>query len=212
MRAYYGAVAALAADLLTLTALAFGMPGDWFDRKNDRPTSALRVLHYPTQVQLAARQFPASPHTDYGTWTILHKRPGCTGLEAQALDGSWLPVYAPEDGFVVNVGDLLMRWTGGHWLSTLHRVMPTNGASCPWPSLISQTGMSSCTRSPGIPCGRPRWSNAMPLMPPSGIITGSWRVSLCSASTARPCQTKPWRQATRDDGRGAAVRAPVGCA
>lgn len=127
MRAYYHAVGALAADLLALTALAFGLPDDWFDAKNDRPTSALRVLHYPPRPQLGARQFPASPHTDYGTWTILHKRPGPTGLEAQALDGTWVPVQAPEGGFVVNVGDLLMRWTGGHWLSTLHRVMPIEG-------------------------------------------------------------------------------------
>jgi isopenicillin N synthase-like dioxygenase len=124
LRRYYAALDALAADLLTLTSLAFDLPPDWFAAKNDRPTSALRVLHYPPGQALGAGQYPASPHTDYGTWTILHKRPGLTGLEAQALDGSWVQVRAPEGGFVVNVGDLLMRWTGGQWLSTLHRVMP----------------------------------------------------------------------------------------
>jgi isopenicillin N synthase-like dioxygenase len=114
----------LADDLLTLTALAFDMPSDWFAAKNDRPTSALRVLRYPPREALENGQYPASPHTDYGTWTILHKRPGWTGLQAQALDGSWVDVHSPEGGFVVNVGDLLTRWTGGHWLSTLHRVVP----------------------------------------------------------------------------------------
>jgi isopenicillin N synthase-like dioxygenase len=124
MRRYYSVLGALAADLLALTAVAFDMPFDWFATKNDRPTSALRVLRYPPRDALEAGQYPASPHTDYGTWTILHKRAGWTGLQAQALDGSWVDVHAPEGGFVVNVGDLLTRWTGGHWLSTLHRVVP----------------------------------------------------------------------------------------
>jgi isopenicillin N synthase-like dioxygenase len=127
-RAWYRALGSLADDLLSLTALAFDLPVAWFADKSDRPTSALRVLHYPPGSELGDGQYPASPHTDYGTWTILHKRPGLTGLEAQASDGTWVPVRAPEGGFVVNVGDLLMRWTGGHWLSTLHRVVPVAGA------------------------------------------------------------------------------------
>jgi isopenicillin N synthase-like dioxygenase len=124
MRRYYAALGGLADDLLTLTALAFDMPDEWFVSKNDRPTSALRVLRYPPRESLDPGQYPASPHSDYGTWTILHKRSGWTGLQAQALDQSWVDIHAPEGGFVVNVGDLLMRWTGGHWLSTLHRVVP----------------------------------------------------------------------------------------
>ncbi len=128
MQAYYRALGSLADDLLCLTALAFDLPESWFADKSDRPTSALRVLHYPPGQELGEGQYPASPHTDYGTWTILHKRPGPTGLEVQATDGSWVQVRAPEGGFVVNVGDLLMRWTGGHWLSTLHRVVPVADA------------------------------------------------------------------------------------
>ena len=124
LRAYYRALSGVASDLMSLTAIAFSLPADWFANINDRPTSALRVLHYPPRPSLGAGQFPASPHTDYGTWTILKKRPGLTGLQAQAISGEWVDVVAPEDGFVVNVGDLLMRWTGGHWLSTLHRVVP----------------------------------------------------------------------------------------
>jgi isopenicillin N synthase-like dioxygenase len=124
LRRYYRALSSLSADLLSMTALAFGLPPDWFVARNDRPTSALRVLRYPPGGRLRDQQYPASPHTDYGTWTILHKRPGLTGLQAQSLDGTWVDVAAPDDGFVINVGDLLTRWSGGHWLSTLHRVVP----------------------------------------------------------------------------------------
>lgn len=128
LRQYYTTLDGLAADLLRLTALAFDLPPQWFDARNDRPTSALRILRYPPDARLGQGQFPASPHTDYGTWTILHKRPGPTGLQAQSVEGAWIDVEAPEGGFVVNVGDLLMRWTGGHWLSTLHRVIPCEGS------------------------------------------------------------------------------------
>lgn len=128
LRAYYRALDSLAADLMTLTARAFSLEEDHFARCNSRPTSALRILHYPPRPQLGAGQFPASPHTDYGTWTILKKRPGLTGLQAESISGEWVDVVAPAEGFVVNVGDLLMRWTGGHWLSTLHRVVPVEPA------------------------------------------------------------------------------------
>jgi isopenicillin N synthase-like dioxygenase len=128
LRRYYGALAGLARDLLALTAVSFDLSPDWFRAYNDRPTSALRVLRYPPGGPLSAGQFPASPHTDYGTWTILQKRSGKTGLQAQSLAGDWVDVVVPDGGFVINVGDLLMRWTGGHWLSTMHRVVPTDSS------------------------------------------------------------------------------------
>lgn len=128
LRRYYRAMAGLGDDLMSLTSLAFGLPEPWFAAKFDRPTSALRVLHYPPRTPLEGGQYPASPHTDYGTWTVLKKRAGETGLQAQTVRGTWIDVIAPEGAFVVNVGDLLMRWTGGHWLSTLHRVAPVEHA------------------------------------------------------------------------------------
>lgn len=125
---YYHSAAGLAADLFMLAAMHFGQPETWARERNDRHTSALRVLQYPARPAALPQQFGASPHTDYGVWTILSKRPGTTGLEAQRPDGTWEPVVAPAEGLVVNVGDLLMRWTGGRWLSALHRVV-RNGQS-----------------------------------------------------------------------------------
>jgi isopenicillin N synthase-like dioxygenase len=48
----------------------------------------------------------------------------------------WLPVQAPPGGFVVNIGDLMQRWTGDRWVSTLHRVVGQEGASPRRQSLV----------------------------------------------------------------------------
>lgn len=120
---FYHATAGLAADLFELAAMHFGQSESWARERNSRHTSSLRILRYPSGPSAAPQQFGASPHTDYGAWTILSKRPGSTGLEAQRPDGTWEGVSAPPGGFVVNVGDLLTRWTGGRWLSALHRVV-----------------------------------------------------------------------------------------
>lgn len=37
--------------------------------------------------------------------------------------GSWIPVPAREDVFIVNVGDLLDGWTKGRYRSAVHRVL-----------------------------------------------------------------------------------------
>ncbi len=38
------------------------------------------------------------------------------------LDDVWVPVAPIADSFVVNIGELMARWTNDRWTSTLHRV------------------------------------------------------------------------------------------
>jgi hypothetical protein len=47
---------------------------------------------------------------------------GDGGLETRDLDGKWHEAPQVEEGFVVNVGDILMRWSNDRFRSTLHRV------------------------------------------------------------------------------------------
>jgi isopenicillin N synthase-like dioxygenase len=44
-------------------------------------------------------------------------------LQALTRDGRWLDVETDPHSFVVNIGDLLMRWTNDRWISNSHRVM-----------------------------------------------------------------------------------------
>ena len=48
------------------------------------------------------------------------------GLEVQDLGGVWHPVPYAEDGVVVNIGDLLQRWTNDYFVVTKHRVVNTH--------------------------------------------------------------------------------------
>ena len=60
-------------------------------------------------------------HTDYGSLTLLYQSDAVGGLEV-LLDDVWCPIEPIPGSFVVNIGDLMARWTNDRWISTLHRV------------------------------------------------------------------------------------------
>ena len=68
-------------------------------------------------------QIRAGAHTDYGSLTILLPQAGSRGLEIIAPNGEWTPVPPVPGAFVINIGDLMARWTNDRWVSTVHRVV-----------------------------------------------------------------------------------------
>jgi isopenicillin N synthase-like dioxygenase len=127
-QAYYRALEDLASRIMTLFAAALELPEDYFADKIDHPISALRALNYP-EVDVAPNpgQLRAGAHSDYGTLTILLPQAGSKGLQIERPDGSWLDVPPVPGAFVINIGDLMARWTNDRWVSTVHRVVnPTN--------------------------------------------------------------------------------------
>jgi len=86
-----------------------------------------RVIHYPAYTgPLEDKQMRIGEHSDYGTITLLWQINDVPGLEVQDLGGVWHPVPYQEDGVVVNIGDLLQRWTNDYFVSTKHRVVNTH--------------------------------------------------------------------------------------
>ena len=121
---YYAAMEDLAARAMVAFAAALKLPEDFFEPFIDEPISALRALNYPATGAVALeKQQRAGAHTDYGSLTILLPQPGSQGLQIQTPVGEWVDVPAPEGAFVVNIGDLMARWTADRWVSTLHRVV-----------------------------------------------------------------------------------------
>ncbi len=121
--AYYRCMEDLAARIMAAFAEALGLDADHFEQAISTPISALRALRYPpTGGQAEIGQQRAGAHTDYGSLTILLPQPGSSGLQIEQT-GEWVDVPAPEGAFVVNIGDLMARWTADRWVSTLHRVV-----------------------------------------------------------------------------------------
>lgn len=122
--AMYSAFERLAADLMRIIALALRMPEDHFAPLIDRHFSNLSVHHYPAlTVPPLPGQLRTGMHTDYGALTILAMTEASGGLEAQMPDGAWLPVTPRPGELVVNLGDMMQRWTNDRWASTMHRVV-----------------------------------------------------------------------------------------
>ena len=87
-----------------------------------------RIIHYPAyEGTLEDRQMRIGEHSDYGTITLLWQITDVPGLEVQDLHGDWHPVPSvkslDEGEVVVNIGDLLQRWTNDYFISTKHRVV-----------------------------------------------------------------------------------------
>lgn len=129
VEAYYRSMVDLSSTLMAAFAVALGLTDDAFESAIDRHGSAVRLAHYPAvgAEGFAPDAIRAGAHTDYGTLTVLWTD-GEPGLQVEAVDGSWVDVQPVEGGLVVNIGDLMQRWTNDRWRSTMHRVVPTGTA------------------------------------------------------------------------------------
>ena len=114
----------LAAFMMQLTALALGLEEHFFDDKIDKHITAMRLNFYPEQTRPPKPgQLRAGAHTDYGAFTILNGESVPGGLQVLAKNGEWIDVETDPQTFVINIGDLLMRWTNDRWVSNTHRVV-----------------------------------------------------------------------------------------
>ena len=114
----------LAADLLRVFAAALMLPDNFFDGTLTRHFSIMSCHHYPAlTVPPLPGQLRTGAHTDYGAMTILAATDAKGGLEVRLPDGSWAGITPGPGEFIVNLGDMMARWTNDRWTSTLHRVV-----------------------------------------------------------------------------------------
>jgi len=128
MSAYYEAVGCCGADLLKAIAHSLGMGVDFFIDRYRKRLQRTQLIYYPPQsAEMGPHQFGVAPHTDFGCITLLWQDNN-SGLEVlNRASKSWISATPIEGTLVVNVGDLLARWTNDRYTSTPHRVINRSG-------------------------------------------------------------------------------------
>lgn len=120
--AYRAAIRALGDRVLAILALSLELPEGHFKAFYDMPGTTLRLLRYPPHPQAAlANQLGAGAHTDWGGVTLL-AQDGLGGLEVRNIEDQWVQATPTPGTFVINLGDLMQRWTNGIYRSNMHRV------------------------------------------------------------------------------------------
>ncbi len=117
----------VARHLMRGFAIGLRLDEDFFLRSCTRPLSRASLVHYPAQREdLGEDQFGVGPHTDFGVLTVLCQD-DVGGLQVRDANGAWIHAPPIEGTLVVNVADLLSRWTNGAYRSTPHRVVNRSG-------------------------------------------------------------------------------------
>ncbi|KAF2144384.1 uncharacterized protein K452DRAFT_223169 [Aplosporella prunicola CBS 121167] len=133
---FFALCAQLVHRVLEALGTALALP-DERDLSNAHAASAfqLRLLHYPPVAVRALREGVKArigAHSDFGSLTVLFQESGgeeeVGGLEGEDGEGErrWRPAPPVPGAVLVNIGDLMERWSNGRWRSTMHR--PWEGA------------------------------------------------------------------------------------
>ena len=124
---YYQAIGACGQTFLRAVAISLGAPADFFADKYDKPLQRTQCVYYPPHpADPDADLYGVAPHSDYGCVTLLWQD-DVGGLEVMGLDGAWVAAPPVPGALVVNIGDLLARWSNDRYRSTLHRVTNRSG-------------------------------------------------------------------------------------
>lgn len=147
----------LSKRLMSLMALVLGKPADFFEPYLTQPVATHRLLHY-WPIQDFDTEIGVGEHTDYGFLTIL-LQDSVGGLQVlNARDGKWVHCCPVPGAFVVNIGDMLGRWTAHRFKSTVHRVVNVSAQdrySVPYflePNMDTLIALGGICTGPASPC------------------------------------------------------------
>lgn len=112
-------------EMLRAIALHLGLEENYFDNKVSQGNSILRQIHYfpiENPDEIPADAVRAAEHGDINLITLLMGA-SADGLQVLRRDNKWIPITALPDQIIVNVGDMLARFTNNKLKSTIHRVV-----------------------------------------------------------------------------------------
>ena len=122
---------ALELDALHVDADHHSEDSDFFVRNTDHSFWMSRVVGYPPLcdkvTEMEGDGISCGEHTDYGCFTMLLNDKTPDTLEVMMKDGTWAYANPVTGALIVNIGDMMERWTNGRWKSTRHRVIHRHG-------------------------------------------------------------------------------------
>jgi len=122
LESYYGETYKLGMKILEGFALYLGKDEGFFTRHFTKPVADMVINHYWGTAGLHISDQASGPHTDHGIVTILWQD-SLGGLEVMGKDGDWISVTPLRGSYVINIGELMKRWTNGRFKATVHRVV-----------------------------------------------------------------------------------------
>jgi isopenicillin N synthase-like dioxygenase len=127
MTNYFRTLGAMCNRMLPAFALALDMPADYFAPVfTNEGHHNLRFLHYPPQDADEDNLFGQAPHTDNSFMTAL-ARTDVPGLAVRLPSGEWFPPPIIPGTFLINLGNMMRRWSNNRFLSTPHGVLNESG-------------------------------------------------------------------------------------
>ena len=112
--------------VLDALSIALSVPAPGLSPTHSQSLFQLRLLHYPAieaeQLKNGKRN-RINAHSDFGTMTLLFQdQVGGLEIEDPNHPGTFHRAGAVEDAVLLNIGDLMARWSNDRWKSTVHRV------------------------------------------------------------------------------------------
>ncbi|HEY0269551.1 MAG TPA: 2-oxoglutarate and iron-dependent oxygenase domain-containing protein [Sphingomonas sp.] len=127
MLAYQAEMIRLGRHLMGCLALSVDLDADWFADGLADPQCGIRLLRYPPQpAETDFNRLGAGAHSDWGSITIL-LQDDMAGLEVRNADGEWILATPVAGSFVINLGQMMERFTAGVYRANLHRVRNNSG-------------------------------------------------------------------------------------
>jgi len=123
MQECFAATRKLGDRVMAMFAVALGLDETYFEAKLVNDSSYFAVNSYPGTSTLPPGEEALFEHSDSGTLTLLHQRGDYEGLQVRLRSGEPYRMPVIEEAFVVNIGDLMARWTNDRWLATRHKVV-----------------------------------------------------------------------------------------
>jgi isopenicillin N synthase-like dioxygenase len=124
---YFAEMTRLSTELLRAFALALDLPENYFLQFYRKPMTQLSLLHYPPQAPSAPEdEYGIRPHADATAFTIL-AQDEVGGLDVKGAADRWIRAVPIPGTYVINIGNMMARWTNDRFASTLHRVFNRTG-------------------------------------------------------------------------------------